>query len=581
VRGVLGGDRIQRRAFDVINEICSFRSMRIWKDADTDEWMMLVDGMPSHSGLTFEFGPTTSAIMSQGNAADIDSITTTPLGQAVSALKLRYHIGGRDRGGKNLEQTDYAYTCQATVLGLGRERIITNPWLRGTSGHLEAARVLYYQAKRLAREDTTVVFRARHQGRRVDVGDLVTLAFRYAPDQNLAGDYRIIQRERTLTEYIFTAAGPHDNDIYTTTEGTITSFVTSPSGDLNPDEREGHRGNDGNLVVNADFSSGLVRQSVVGAIDSDILPNWTLFNCQSTYLASLSVERSSQAKGGAYLECVTQTAPLFQPELSTLDSAAPLLGSGVSVTGDINYILSIFANRQTAWRFVVLWFNASNAYISTSEPAMSVAPGDVNGLGYKRYYSVVTAPGSAVYAGVGFRMAGSTSGTVVYRWDGVQFEEVTRLTPRPTPWHRNARYGVEPTYMLPGFHTVRATGEREHGTKTAVNPFGGLALAGAGTVTLGTAAVGLLTGLTGRVTAGISGPAIWTLALNYGGGTIQTLTVPLGTAVNTTIGDADAVFSSIPLTTATPIVAIAASGSFTGGAVKVSTHMLHHIAPTT
>jgi len=568
VSGVLGGDQQQRRAIDVINELAQMRGIRIWKDADDDSWHATADAIPAASTVTLSYGPDSGTNPSPNNVRRIVSVTTTPLSDAVSVLKLRYGKGWVDRGTKPLLTTDYNYTATMTVLGVGAEKVITTPWI---NDHSAAARMLYYIGKRLQREDFKVVIEMGNEARRLALGQLVTVDFQISPTVRITTDMRITARQRTLTSFTLTLVGYND-DIFETNLATIVASVNQPAGDINPDERGTQPGNDANLIRNADWTAGLTK-STWNNTDEDVLPDWTLF--LGAHVTGLRTATEQLCKGGAYLEFITATdAPDHPPYISTEDSSNTL--NAISVRSGANYILSVYVSRPDAWRFAIRWEPSE----VTQYPQIKVNPGDVNGLGYQRYYAVITAPPNTSRIIVALQMTGSTSAET-FRFDAVQLEELTRITLRPSPWKRNAAYGIHPDRITPGDFTVRASGKLELGTKIAVSGTVPVALSGSSTVTIGTAPVGMITAITGRKTATVAGVTNWKLALNHGGGTIT----PIGTAISTSTGTfttdtmAGAVLSfPISMGSATPIVAIG-TAAFTGGSVYAAAHSIQHVVP--
>lgn len=579
VAGALGGDRAQRRAGDVINELALFRGARIWKDADTEAWTINVDSEPAAPTLTFEYGPDT-----RGNITEVVSISRTPLDQAISSLKMRYAPGGRARRNAPLEFLDYGYTAATTVLAVGGERVIYQPWIRS---HEVAARVLYYLGKRLARSDERIVFRTGPEGRRVSVGDVVAIVIDLDGDQ-ISGNYRIVAREWSLTQLTFTAVGPYLNDIYTTTWATIAAAVSLPSGDANPDEREGAKAADANLYVNPDFGTKTTKATPFDTAatafnDGRYIPGWVFSGGTATF-ATISVTPSIYAKGGHYL-----TTTLTGGTIYIYNNQV----GNYNVLSDTTYITSIYTDTHPArwlWRmFIDEVYDPTNGYstsLSTVTVPARLVPGDTNTFGWKRYYGVFRTPSSTAQLQLTPAIVPSTGGsTVTMKWDAAQLEQQTRLSLRPTPWHRNVSYGIVPEQLVEGDVTVRPvayTQTTEHGSKlsaTTVTGSTGVAMSGA-TVTLGTAPAGLISAVTARVKAGITfggGGASWRIGTSSDPTMFGTA---LGTASGGTVSDAQQRISWVRFGTATPIIATPNTGTFAGGTVVATIHALTHPAPT-
>lgn len=575
VSGVLGGEGAQRRALDVVNEFCSFRGARVWKDGD-GAWNMTVDTEPTDPVVTLSYGPDAGGTASPNNVRAVVSITTTPLTDATSVLKLQYGKSWRDRGDRSIEQVDYFYRNTATALSIGRERIDQSPWI--SNNHQAAARVTYYRAKRTAAEDRKVVVEMGNEARRIRLGELVNLDLQVSPSVRLTGVYRVIQIERTLTAFLLTCAGPYSADTYETDSGTINAAVGQPAGDINPDERGTNPGNDANLILNSDWTAGLTKTTWHEFADIDLIPDWYLFN--GGQASAIDVTPSPLAKGGATLDITAVANPINPIRLGIADSSTPEpLDGAVPVVASAVYLLSIYASRPDAWRFTVFWFNTSGSYMNLAvNPQLRINPGDVNGYGWARYYAALTAPVGAGFAGIEVRCLGDDAEAIAYRFDAIQFEEVTRNTLRPSPWKRNTRYGIRPTRIVPGDIKARALGKKELGTAFGVLGTAAVALSG-GTVTLGTTGVGLITGFTGRITSNVAGVASWNLALSHGGGTITNVMTGLGTAAGTFNTDAGNAVASFPINrrSSVNVVAIAVGGTaFTGGSVILSTHRLSH-----
>ncbi|MGE0289112.1 MAG: LamG-like jellyroll fold domain-containing protein [Bradyrhizobium sp.] len=571
VKGVLGGDRTQRQAIDVITELCALRGALVWRDADTNSWTIQVDTEPTAASMTLEFGETL-----KNDIAEVLSVSKTPLSQAVSTLTLRYGANGaRQRGNKSFVVQDYLYQARMTVLAIGAARVVNSQFIRD---HTTAKRVLYYMGKRIARADQRIVFRMKRGGRRVRRGEVYNFTIPSAGMSSVA--MRIVGRQRTLNDFTFTAVGTYNADIFTTDISTINSAVSAPSTTVEPTERTKSRGVGTNLALNADFSAGLIKAS----IDARSIPNWFIW--VPINIDALTITNDTQARGRYYL--TLQTGIGATPFLFNYDAD---LGSttSIAVTEGRRYYISAYVDTDAAggdtdgWAFLVWWIDSSGAFVSDTEVSqIFVVPGDTNSLGWLRYFAVVTVP-----TGTGIKRAAPGFDffreSTTFKIDAFKFEDVAGSLGRPGDWSRNPTYGIQPAAMGTGAQYVRVSDEPEAGAQMVMTTgtawtSGGVTLSGASTI-LGTAGPGLLKGVTARVTTAVSGPASWSLALGASGGT-TTLASGLANSVDTTVGDADMLTMPIFLNSATPIIALAGTATFSAGKVKVMANVEKNVPPT-
>lgn len=585
VNGHVGGDGSQRQLLGVLNELCAMRGAELWRDPETSEWMIRVDTAPVIQSRALEFGPgLTNAI------GEVLSVRRTPLGQAVSTLTLRYQPGGRARGGVSFYQQDYAYRASMTVTAgiSGVRQTIESQFLRADAGtaHAAPARVLYYRGKRLQRSDQQITFRMNRNGRRVRRGMVFPVTI---PSAGLSTptNFRIVGRQRTLNEFVFTAHGPYDPDIYESNLATINAALSLPTAEVAPEDAPAVV-SPTNLLLNADFSAGVVKAGLpTPATNYDAIPHWIVgVPGGGGTLTALSVTRDPGAVGGCYLTIGVGVAATGTSLGAWADLDAVTSGYAV-MEGEV-YIFSVYLDSTAAggptanWTMEIGWRNAAGGFVGYDVfDRIRAAPGEVNGLGHQRYYSSIRAPAGAAYASPVLRF---TADSTTYKVSAVQFELRGNIFGRPGTWTRNMPYGIEPASMLQGDQKVRVSGDPEAGAKLtqqagANYATGGQTLSGTSTV-VGSAGPGLLKNLTGRVTTAVTGPASFSLALDFGGGALTTVLDALPVSANSTFGDSKAVSLPIFLPAAVNIVAIPASGSFSGGKVKVLANVEVGVPPT-
>jgi hypothetical protein len=585
LQGAIGADGKQRRALDIFNEILSMRGADLWRDPDSGHWKIQVDTGPTTMTTPLEYGQGT-----RGNIADVPSVSRTPLRQAVTTLELRYSPGGRVRNtgsGWSFFQQDYDYHATATVLsGLsGVTQTLTAQYI---NAHENARRVLYYRAKRLARSDQSIGFTMKRAGQRVRRNQVYPFTI---PLKGVSDNYRIIARTRTMTGFTFSAVGPYNADIYDTNDTNIQAFVSQPTQEKGTDELPIPDGGI-NLLLNADFSTGISKASAPTAIDDTILPDWEVLGPDAG--SALSYTEDNQCIGGGFL---TVTVPNPSPSGVILWSyyQLPPNGSaiGMPVTSSTSYIISAYIDSNATggsgcgWVFQIQWTGTSGSTTASGLAAgeVKIAPGDTNAKGWQRYYIVINGT-KEIFGGftdinsaqlsLWFQEPGKT-----FHIDAVQFEQVGRtVTGRPSQWSRNPLYGIRPANMLPGTQTMRVAGEQEHGTQvtygTSANGKTGVTLSGSST-TLASVPNGTCTGVTARVATLVAGPASWKLQFDFGSGNTLDIATGIALTAGTTV---NVPLAGVPITGTTHLIAVPASGTFSAGAVQATAHVLAHVAPT-
>lgn len=579
VNGSIGGDGSQRRALDVLNELCALYGTVIWKDPETAQWMIQVDAAPTVFTRTLEFGATL-----KNDIAEVLSVSRTSLSQAVSTLTLRYAPGGRQRGNKNFIQQDYTYRASMTVLSgiSGIRRQLESQLIRpdpDSGSQAVPARVLYYRGKKLQRSDQVIRFRMLRGGRRVRRGQVFPFTI---PSAGVAASFRVIARERRLNDFVFTAVGPYNADIYETNISTINASVSTPSAEAAPEDAPVYTSGV-NLLCNADFSTGLKRDGLPLALnDTQILPDWLVNGNSEVTVFSLTAD--PRARGGNYLTVTCGTVssgPLLVNYRDGSYSGCPAVTAGNQYLPSVHMNATATGGSATGWRFIIYWLNAAGGIESSETVArIRAVPGDVNGFGWERYYGVARAPANAVYAAFAIKL---TESSRTYKIDAPQFEALGNVFGRPSDWSRNPNYGIRPTLIAAGNVTVLAPGEREHGSLVMTKPDSSAGVGvtlGTGQTTLCTAGPGWVTCITARVKVLITGTApSWYLAIDQGGGVLTTIASSLALAANTLVSDANVQGVPIFLNTVCNVVAVPTSGAFSAGKICASAHQQQHTPP--
>lgn len=582
----LGGDRQQRRAGEVVRELLALRGGKIWKDASTGEWMILWDSAPAAAVWTFGYG--------DGAYNNIKRVVTnagTPLAEAVSTLKLKFGISARLKSSTDYGITyvpgAYQFEIQATVLGVGSERTITNPWIRTTAA---AARQLSYIAKTLQAGDRKPVIVTGEEGRNVNIGELVR--YTNGPDV-IDTDFRVVKKESRLADHTLWLQGYN-----ATTYTYSTSDTTLVSDSLDWDDQQAATGSGANLIINSDFSAGIKSATLA----TDMVPAMRLFGRDGLTIADISavsIDIDAKYVGGAAL-LVTTTANWSAANngpLLVFGMAQQNLGGGGTtwgtpiIEGEL-YMVSIYMLNSNffidaeffgtgmggggTWQPVMR--NTYSRY--RRSPLRERANDGMNGAGWKRYYTIIRAPVSSnpavpyQYARFGAVMMSAGD----YGFDALQVEQISRGQSRPSQYKRFAKWGVDPALLQPGSLTIRLPGEAEHGTvvghETAtVNTTSGASVSATNIIPAGVVVQGVTTrqsNVTGPTTINIgtaADPYAWGEGVAVANGT--TTTASDFTVVNPPTFPA-----------ATDVVIQAVGGAFTGGSIVVTVHYLRFVAPT-
>lgn len=417
IQGALGGDRSQRIARDVLNEMLMMRGARLTRNL-AGEWLLPVDTAPSASTLSFELGPGT-----KNNIKRVNSFGYVPLGQAVRNVVIAFEAVGRARDKlKRFVPSEYRQRATVAASGRGADRIITSPWIRTQS---VAGRVAYYLAKRLAAADRPLSITVGQEGRQLTVGQLVRIRI---PARGVESDWQVMQIQRSLIE---TTLLLHriDPAMYTYDAAQVV-FTDAPD----PSERRFKPGTGGNLIVNSRLGAPFIPVSanISGTLTTispwpsgvDIAGAGTITAMSSNYNLALK----QRSIGGNYVEA------------SFTGVAAG--GIGIRMTthnlkASTAYLVSAYCSASEGIFFQVEYFLADTS--SHGEALTTVAdPTDVSPNGHIRHYARFRTradylPTAGVDSGgAAVSIMAITGGT--YRYDAPLLEEWTARNVRPSPW---------------------------------------------------------------------------------------------------------------------------------------------------
>ena len=584
--GGLGLDKQQKSAGQAISELLMLRGGRLTYDAALvpPAWTIGVDAAPTAPVITLDYG------MGANNVKTVNWRRRTPLDSAVQILTLRYGGKGRVKStadGVMSQATDYAYTLNASVLSRGTRKILTSDWI---NTHDAARKVLSYLSKRMKYADDVIELVAGPEGRAPRVGDLVH--FRSAP-HNIDATYRVRQTARKLWETRMQLEG-YDPSIYTVANSDVWYDNGVGIGTQNDgagiDQRQATSGEGENLIHNADFS---IPPRLANPTSDAILPGWNFY--PYTNLTSVITTKNAGAVGGYYVTIVTNAGmPGGNTAFAAADLASTSLVTSSVVQGHL-YGFSIWADTPAgaAWDVNIIWRSAAGANIGKTVPIMRVDPLMPNGLGWRRYYCVAraapTVPTNTVaYAEVQIYLLNAAT----YKFDAAQFEEVTRLTRKPTPWKRSGTHAGDPASFLPGPQTVRALGEAELGTVAGVKtwvmtgfPNGGNFKNSAISATEGIETGMVVDSITALITTTIGTSTSITINLGVPGNDIlfaSAKSPAAATGINAAVdGDGATYAAGKAYAAAAPIRLTANSGTFNGtGAVTIAIHYRKFVAPT-
>jgi len=571
VNGALGGDRQQRPAVDVLNELLALRGARLrYLPTGGGAWTITVDSNAVSPTVTLGYGDGLHQ-----NIVSFRGRRRSPLPNAVGRLTMRYghrvkasHV--RDVGAQLTPLNDARFQLHVDVLGwAASDVVVTSSWLAGTAS---AGRVAYYMARRMAAGDEVIDLTCYAEDvESVSVGHLVTIV---APDAGVDGAYRVLRIERGLLTADLTVEG-YDANAYTYDPDAIgydgDGAQTQADADTT-DVRTRVPGAGVNLVVNPDFTAGVRSTDLAARVSSDAarsaIPGWWL---EGVVDAAWSVTRNTDVARGcygtAYLTANPDTSTSKVRAFMTSDPTVASARTGIACPPRALFLVSLYTDQTEGWRFIYACYDSAGLALHADweAPPIRVDPNDRNGNGWKRHYAILRTPTDAATLVIGWELTGLTM-----RVDAVQLEAVGRHQHKPSHWHRSPRWGVDPAVLQPGDVTVRASNAVAHGTtlghySATVLLIGGTTRAVAGAHP----ANSVITQVTGRVTTAITGATKWSLG---------TPTDPdawgldLSPAAGTVIGANDGtVLSPVNLYAPTDLV-FTGDAAFTGGVVEVTIH---------
>lgn len=648
VDGVIGHDRNQRHARDVLRDLCSMRGARLTRNASSGEWELAVDGpgltsswiaapgIPTYgtteyftvsadyqinypAGMPIRFkttaggstwfyshvesydsasspdrvyvaddnlgaglnsvqiaGPAVTLGFSDGqwnNVTRVRSIRRRSLSEAVRTLRFRFGVLGRVAardglpGSVSLVPGTYRYFVDAECLDIGKTVESTNLFIQAAP---IARRVAYYQAQNLRASDLSIELDGGQELRLLRAGDLVRFI---SPTHGLDGTFRVWRTAKRLHEVSVLLRG-YDAATFT--------FDASKVGDTIDDAERAE--NDGgavvgtNLLANPDFSAGIRKEG----IDSAMLPGWDIQDGSTAFLTSVTTTSDARTISNAsYLTVVTSgTAfPTNSPVLYAGDGGA--FGLSVDQVGR-QLMASIYCDRADGWRFQVKWVDSSSITIRTDHPPLLIAGGreSQNALGWKRYFSRISAPSGAVRAFLAIALDRATG---TFKFDGAQLEKMGGPIFKPSEWKRSPRWGIDPAQFQPGALTIRGTGQPEAGLVLQAPVFEELTLSGASVDSSGSLipSGAVLHSVTGRVTQAITGAS----SFNVGVAGDARFATAVGLTLDTTWNVQAALTAGIHVVGdtygANTAVRITANGSnFTGGKVRLQVIYSLVVVPT-
>lgn len=538
VVGALGQDGQQRTAREVLRELCMMRGARLAYDGQLAAWTLVVDTDPGASVRTFGFGDG-----EYNNIFRVEYAGTTPLGQCVATMKLRYGQGGRGFGLNKWSPADYQYEISKSVLAVGSTMSIVSPWLRRFA---QAARVLDYLAKKELYSDNSVVIVVGQEGRDLVLGDRITVTI---PSSGVDGDYTVSRIERTLASTKLTCHG-YDAAIYTDTSGTITAPTAAAV-----DERLATVQSGVNFITNPDFAAGF--ESVFDPTNT--AHRWPGWKLSYDGISTASITEDADCTGGYFLS-VTVT-----------DATNAQLLRGIALEYGEAYTYPTIDNTS----YCLSWYADNIAGIEVtmagtpSWPRISTSSSDVNRKGWPRRYVVVRAGTDGLQVWVQMVQSGT------FKFDAFQLEMLAKGMTGPSPWKRHATFGVNPSQIQPGNMTIRASaGDPEMGTSIRHVVSSETTLSGASTSISALLPDGaIVDGVTIRVTQAIT----FSSGSTYSVGTTVAPDAWGAYLTKTTLGDTT---SAADFTTAQPMVVNggtdlviwADSGSFSGGKIVATVH---------
>lgn len=415
VQGALGGDKSQRAARDVLNEILMMRGARLTYSATTEQFSLVVDTAPSASTLSFEEGPGT-----KNNIKRVNSYGYVPLSESVRNLTVAFESPNRSRS--NLGRYvpgSYRQRATVAVSSRGKDRVITSPWIRTQS---VAGRVCYFVAKKLKAADKPLSITVGQEGRQVTLGQLVRVKI---PERGIDRDFQVMGITRSLIETTLTLhRSTPEAYTYDAAQVVFTAEPDAPSRRFTP-------GLGGNLIYNPTLGPPLVT-SIVGAIEADAPEGLDIYgvNCTSWWV---NYDRITQ--GNTLSDSYVQAT--WNPIVGSLFPYVEFRTLPLLATTD--YIASIYSDASTGLYFrMVYWVRTSPATIGQRlyELTTVVDPTDTDSNGWVRHYARFRTDANYTYrAPTGLsvmRVYTNVAGT--FNFAAPMIERVTTDSRRPSPW---------------------------------------------------------------------------------------------------------------------------------------------------
>lgn len=556
-----GGDRQQSPARNLIRELLSLRGA--WMNRDENgAWTINVDKAGETAWRTFGY-----VDGYYNNVKDVAFDRTSPLGEAVSRVNLRYGPSGRakangDGGYSFFAAGDYLYSIYGLACDVGTPETVSMPWV---VSFVQGKRVASYMGKKRRVEDHEIGPVFGVEGRHVQCGELIN--FRNGSNGE-SGVFRVKRLRKMLGE-VSVRAVEYDSEIFDYADADIAfedgvGATTAVDGAAR-DERAMTAGTGVNYIKNGAFQIE-PRSTTLTHNSGGILPGWIVSNAGGgmAVLTVLTVTSDLSTVGGAYLTLTATTA--------TTGSGPAIIANGTLANTTTNKramplkvgelaIVSAYVDTAIGWYFEIVTFDSTGASLRTYTPAIRIDANETNGLGWKRYYAVVRAiDAAAAYATMNIAfLTTATSKTI--KLDAVQMERAARGVTRPSNWK-------------PGFENQLIL------TKTAT-----LAMPGSGT-TVATASGFLESGMFLVDVSYKVHPAIGSAAsLDIGptGGTADIYGNNIAVADNTTgtaIVNGNS-FTPTPIATANTITVTSTSGAYNGtGSITITLHYFKSQVPT-
>lgn len=445
VAGALGGDRAQRTARDVLNEILMMRGARLTYSATLMQWVLEVDTAPAAATLTFSLGDGLA-----NNIKRINSYGYVPLSQAVRNFVVAFESPGRARAvlSRYVPGT-YRQRATVAVSGLGRDRTITSPWIRTQQ---IASRVAYYMAKKLQAAERPLSITVGQEGRQLQLGDLIHVEI---TDHGIDADYQVVGIARSLIETTLT--------LHVSTPEAYTFDADQVVITDAPQESEQRfvPGVGGNEFYNANLSSppwspfnwGTTIPTwphdwSVGAVDGNTaLLEYARYNYNAVLRAGTLSGNYVQLKFSAL-----GSGDFNATSVNGLASGGLNLASYLSLKPSTDYIVSIYCSRTEGLEIGIL-VNKLLVGFEFIEPTVVVDLTDTNNNGWVRHYSRFKTSADAIdHVIVLFHQ----NTTHEYLLEAPMLERVTSTSKRPSPWRASPKAAVT---TLPG-DTTGLSGSR-------------------------------------------------------------------------------------------------------------------------